>query len=303
MVSALVFLCFFCTHAAHASEGKAEYFFQVGKAHHDGNGVPQDYQRAYDFYKDASAYGDSRAMINLGYMYFRGQGVTQDFSKARYWYERAVAYGDTYALKNLRMLDRIEGASPSLSFSQPATHIQTASFTPAPVSFSPASWAQPQAISMGTYIETLISKVRHSFPVPVGRNVKEEPWLTACNRFVAHALKAAYGYDTFINPEPGILQGLGIKSSDHTSNSPNGYLRAEHIQKYMQQGNNWKFIGRGNSESAMIKSSEMATLGYPVVAVSKGHVAIVLPGGPHSKRNMENLCALCGELQAWGLAQ
>lgn len=277
------------THTAQASDGKAEYLFQVGKAHHDGAGVPQDYAQAFEHYKQASYLGDSRAMINLGYMYFRAQGVPQDFAKARYWYERAVAFGDTFALKNLRMLDRIEGASPAFSTRTitttrtVSTSYQTPTFTTPSFrtpSYTPASFHTPQAISMRTYTETLISKVRGSFPVPVGRDVKREPWLTACNRFVAHALKDAYGFDKFINPDRTILQRLGIKSSDHTSNSPNGYLRAEHIQKYMQQGNGWKFLGRGNSEQAMIKSSEMATLGYPTIAVSKGHVAVVLPGDP-----------------------
>jgi len=60
--------------------------FLSGKRYHDGDGVEQDYAKAYDQYLEAAALGNNDARINLGYMYFVGEGVQQNYAVARAWY-------------------------------------------------------------------------------------------------------------------------------------------------------------------------------------------------------------------------
>jgi len=60
--------------------------FLSGKQYHDGDGVKQDYAKAYDLYLKAAALGNNDARINLGYMYFVGEGVQQSYAAARGWY-------------------------------------------------------------------------------------------------------------------------------------------------------------------------------------------------------------------------
>jgi TPR repeat protein len=47
------------------------------------------------------AQGDAYAQFNLGLLYHLGQGVPQDYGKARQWWERAAAQGDAMAQNNL----------------------------------------------------------------------------------------------------------------------------------------------------------------------------------------------------------
>ena len=58
-----------------------------------GQGVPQDYAKAREWYDTAAAAGDAGAIANIGGLYAKGQGVPQDYAKAREWYENAAAAG------------------------------------------------------------------------------------------------------------------------------------------------------------------------------------------------------------------
>ena len=63
----------------------------LGVLYANGQGVPQDYAKAREWYEKAAAAGDAAAMRNLGFLYANGQGVPQDYAKAREWYEKAAA--------------------------------------------------------------------------------------------------------------------------------------------------------------------------------------------------------------------
>lgn len=43
-------------------------------------------------------------MNNLGYMYDFGQGVPQNYQKAKQWYEEAAALGNPGAMRNVGIL-------------------------------------------------------------------------------------------------------------------------------------------------------------------------------------------------------
>jgi uncharacterized protein YdaT len=76
----------------------------LGVLYENGQGVPQDYAKAREWYEKAAASGYTDAMANLGFLYGKGQGVPQDYAKAREWYEKAAAAGSVYAMNSLGRL-------------------------------------------------------------------------------------------------------------------------------------------------------------------------------------------------------
>ncbi|WP_162984147.1 tetratricopeptide repeat protein, partial [Helicobacter felis] len=60
----------------------------------DGQGVPQDYQKAIEYYQKAADMGHAVAFLALGVLYENGQGVAQDYDKARRYFQKAVEIGD-----------------------------------------------------------------------------------------------------------------------------------------------------------------------------------------------------------------
>ncbi|MGY6215669.1 transglycosylase SLT domain-containing protein [Methylolobus aquaticus] len=61
-----------------------------------GNGVPQDYRKAYQHYCKAALAGDPESALNLGWLYLNGQGVMRHPGRARNWFEQARQLGDRY---------------------------------------------------------------------------------------------------------------------------------------------------------------------------------------------------------------
>jgi uncharacterized protein len=57
----------------------------LGYMYQFGNGVPQDYAEAMDWYRKSADKGESRAIFTLGEMYSDGKGVPQDFAEAYFW--------------------------------------------------------------------------------------------------------------------------------------------------------------------------------------------------------------------------
>ncbi len=57
---------FFPTAEKKAQEGDAEALFLLGKAHHLGKGVPQNFNKAYDLYERAAELKSARAEHNIG---------------------------------------------------------------------------------------------------------------------------------------------------------------------------------------------------------------------------------------------
>jgi hypothetical protein len=76
-----------------ANRGDAEAQNNLGLLYANGQGVPQDYAKARQWYEKAAAQGNAWAQNNLGVLYANGQGVPQDYAKARQWYEKAAAQG------------------------------------------------------------------------------------------------------------------------------------------------------------------------------------------------------------------
>ena len=71
--------------AFQADQGDVEAEYQLGAMYYEGQGVPQDYATAAQWYQKAADGGDADAQFVLGLMYSEGQGVPLDYAEA---YER-----------------------------------------------------------------------------------------------------------------------------------------------------------------------------------------------------------------------
>ena len=69
--------------------------------------VRGDYETALEEWMPLAARGNASAQNMLGYMYRYGQGMPQDYVKARQWYRRAADQGHPTAQNNLGMMHRL----------------------------------------------------------------------------------------------------------------------------------------------------------------------------------------------------
>ncbi|MCL2076384.1 MAG: sel1 repeat family protein [Betaproteobacteria bacterium] len=76
-----------------AEAGDANAQFDLGSRYSLGQGVPQDYRQAFNWYRKAAEQGHDGAQNNLGSMYDRGNGVPQSLQQAIYWWRKAAAQG------------------------------------------------------------------------------------------------------------------------------------------------------------------------------------------------------------------
>lgn len=84
-----------------ASHGYAAAEYNLGVMYDIGLGVPQNEEKAFNWYRLAAAQGVTKAEYNLGSMYDNGQGVPQDYAKALTWYRLAAADGNSDAENNV----------------------------------------------------------------------------------------------------------------------------------------------------------------------------------------------------------
>ena len=76
-----------------AEQGHAKAQYKLGLLYANGQGVPQEYERAQQWFEKAAAQGDTRAQHSLGFLYHSGYYVPQDFVQAHKWYSLAAANG------------------------------------------------------------------------------------------------------------------------------------------------------------------------------------------------------------------
>ena len=64
-----------------AKRGSTTSMRSLGELYQNGQGVPQDYVKAREWYELAADMGDANAMVDLGLLYFNGLGVPQDYPR------------------------------------------------------------------------------------------------------------------------------------------------------------------------------------------------------------------------------
>lgn len=87
-----------------AEKGDAWYQTELALMHHNGQGMPQNYAKAVEWYTRAADQGFARAQANLGVMYGKGQGVPQDYGVALTWFRMAAYQGNSLAQHNLGLM-------------------------------------------------------------------------------------------------------------------------------------------------------------------------------------------------------
>ena len=76
-------------------KGNAEAFNVLAWHHANGvNGMPQDYQKAYELYLKAGELGCTSAYYNLGNAYYHGRSGEVDMEKAQHYFKLAAMMGD-----------------------------------------------------------------------------------------------------------------------------------------------------------------------------------------------------------------
>jgi len=81
-----------------AEQGDAVAQNNLGAVYYNGQGVPQDYVQARQWFEKAVAQGDANAQFNLGVLYYKGQGVLHDYVQAHMWSSLAAANGNKKAV-------------------------------------------------------------------------------------------------------------------------------------------------------------------------------------------------------------
>ncbi len=86
---------------AQAQKGVPGALTALGTAYASGQGVPQDYAKALQYYRQAAAANDALAQYNIGLLYEMGRGVPQDLPGAVRFYLQAAKQGVAQAEFNV----------------------------------------------------------------------------------------------------------------------------------------------------------------------------------------------------------
>lgn len=84
-----------------ANQGNPEAQYNIGVMYDQGIGVPQNGNKAVEWYEKAAKQRLYQAEFNLGVLYDEGIIVPQDYSKAIQYYTQAAQQGDDQAMVNL----------------------------------------------------------------------------------------------------------------------------------------------------------------------------------------------------------
>lgn len=77
---------------------------RLGIKYYNGEGVSQDYAKAFSYFSKAADMGSAAAQNNLGWMYYEGKHFEQDYHKAYDYFKMAADRGNIYAVGNLGMM-------------------------------------------------------------------------------------------------------------------------------------------------------------------------------------------------------
>lgn len=80
-----------------ANTGDADALYDIGAMYARGDGVPQDINKAAEWYLKAAEQGNTYAQYMIGHMYAVGDGVAKDDVKAAEWYQKSAEQGNADA--------------------------------------------------------------------------------------------------------------------------------------------------------------------------------------------------------------
>lgn len=87
-----------------AEQGNADAQAKLGLMFKEGLVIPQDYQKALNWYTRAAEQNHPEAQLNLAVMYYEGQGTPQNYGLAYVWSSLAAVSGNARAVNNRDLL-------------------------------------------------------------------------------------------------------------------------------------------------------------------------------------------------------
>ena len=87
-----------------ADQGNADAQYNMGVYYFYGDGVEQNYQQSFDYFKLAAAQGNIDAQYNLGELYYLGRGTAQNYKESARITKILADKNDVDALIHLAML-------------------------------------------------------------------------------------------------------------------------------------------------------------------------------------------------------
>lgn len=84
----------FATMKALAEQNSADAQYRLGFKYYKGEGVGQNYLKAFEWYLKAATQGDAKAQYAMGLMYDNGTGIRQSKVLAKEWYAIACDNGN-----------------------------------------------------------------------------------------------------------------------------------------------------------------------------------------------------------------
>lgn len=76
-----------------ATQTDIQSYYRLALQYKDGNGVPMDYAKAYNYFEKAASLGDAQSTYALGYMHYKGLGCAQDYTKAAGFFKQGALQG------------------------------------------------------------------------------------------------------------------------------------------------------------------------------------------------------------------
>lgn len=95
---------FFALVSKIAEQGNMHALNRLGLLYDNGEGIPENPEKAYEYYRKAADKGLAAAEFNVAYCLESGRGVPQDLASAVTWYRSAAAKGNSSAAKRLKEL-------------------------------------------------------------------------------------------------------------------------------------------------------------------------------------------------------
>lgn len=83
-----------------AEKGKAKAQFLLADMYYSGEGISQDFTKAFKWYRKAAEQGNAKAQYNLGLMYSKGEATPVNYTFAYAWSSLAATQGHEKARRN-----------------------------------------------------------------------------------------------------------------------------------------------------------------------------------------------------------
>lgn len=76
-----------------AESGDAESQYKLGLMYYEGEAVPKDFKKSFQWCEKAALQGHAKAMHSMGFLYFKGDGVPKDLRMAYAYFTNSAARG------------------------------------------------------------------------------------------------------------------------------------------------------------------------------------------------------------------